>query len=184
MGSSSRNSLHHSPFSTLFLLIDTEHLNQRKKGKLICFSFFLSRKLEFLNLYIWSAHCNLWANVPPMECSPISGFYQDCIKLTISVAVTVVDYMSAESTDPPLTRLAPRTPITWQQATEPPTMESPGMALMKVYKPLDAFATSWLHSCHLSCPVQPEICLPYRQCSIRCRAWINISVMFTLCLVV
>lgn len=52
-----------------------------------------------LNLYIWSAHCNLWANVPPMECSPISGFYQDCIKLTISAAVTVVDYMSAESTD-------------------------------------------------------------------------------------
>lgn len=26
-----------------------------------------------LNLYVWSEHCSLWADVPLMECSPISG---------------------------------------------------------------------------------------------------------------
>lgn len=48
---------------------------------------------------------------------------QDYIRLAIMAAGAVVDYMSA-STEPPLIRLVPRTPVTWQQATEPSTMEN------------------------------------------------------------
>lgn len=86
VGSPSRNSLPRSlffiPSPRNWLLIDTEHLNQSKKGKIHSFSYEgagLHKSSTYdewmmdLNLHIWSPHCSLWANVPLMECSPIAG---------------------------------------------------------------------------------------------------------------
>lgn len=107
--------------------------------------------------------CLIWTLQPVSWCSTNGMFSHiwlgnwDYIRLEISVAGQAVDCMSAKSTELPLVRLAPRTPIIWQQTTKPETTENP-MSSMKVYNPFDAFAASWLLSCLLSCAVQLEIC--------------------------